>query len=55
MFRVRYSGHNLTLQSAGVTLNIRSRSPKSYQLFPPPLTTMYLCKFGKNAPAGSGD
>ena len=39
--RARYSGQNWTFQRAGVTLKIRSRSPKSYmyQLF----TTSQQC------------
>ena len=36
-----------TIQSAAVTLKIRSRSPKSNQLFHF-LPTMYLCKFDQN-------
>ena len=36
-----------TFQSAGVTLKIRSTSPKSNQLFPR-FPTMYLCNFGQN-------
>ena len=31
-----YFGRNLTFQSSGVTLKIRSTSPKSSQLLPPP-------------------
>ena len=43
--RKHYSGQNLTLQSVGVTLKIRIKSPKS----------MYLCKFGQNPSTGSED
>ena len=44
-------GQNLILQSAVVTLNIRSRSSKSnYQTM-----YMYLCKFGGNPSTGSED
>ena len=44
-------GQNLILQSAVVTLNIRSRSSKSnYQTM-----YMYLCKFGGNPSTDSED
>ena len=39
-----------TLKKVAVTLKIKSRSPKSNQLFTPS-----LCKFGQNLPTGSED
>ena len=43
--RKHYSGQNLTIFSAGVTLSTRSRSPKCYQLF------TFSQNFGQNPPA----
>ena len=45
---------NTILQSAVVTLNIRSRSSKSTHFFFR-LQTMYLCKFAGETPTGSED
>ena len=47
-FRAKcYSGQNLTFQSANVTLKIKSRSPKSNQLFLC-VTMIEYIKFGQN-------
>ena len=52
--RYRVGKPNLISFHGLVTLKMRSRSPKSNQLFPP-LPTMYLCKFGQNPSTGSKD
>ena len=42
------------MQSADVTLKMRSRSPKSRHFFSP-IPVMRLCQFGQNPPIGSED
>ena len=51
--KIPYFGQNMTFQSAGVTLKIRSRSLKpNQQSF---LLTMYLCEFDQNTSTDSVD
>ena len=45
-------GQTLKLQSAVVTVNIRSRSLNLINSFMSPNNTMYLCKFGAEKPTG---
>ena len=51
---MRTRRRNLIIESAGVTLKMRSRSPKYKQFFPP-IPIMCLCMFGQNPPIDSGE
>ena len=44
----------LDIESADVTLQMRSRSPESNHFFSH-VPMVFLCKFGQNPPIGSGD
>ena len=43
------------IQSAGVTLKMRPRSPKSKIFFLPHVSVVFVCKFGQNPPISSGN